>query len=276
MFILPNDKLSVYHDAPDRGIFEFRDDRIHNVEIVLNDAHNNKSTLEFKVKSILPSAQHIIYPSENNLIMMPYERSNRFRSENISVLIPAGSLYDTIDFSYKKDNGTPQMLSDVHYVHNRFTPVHKAYTLSIKPTRIPAGEESKLLIVQLSDDFIKSALSSTYNEGYVTAEALSFGMFFVGIDTIPPVIYANGLSSGADLTGRSEIRIKVTDELSGIKAYEPVIDGNWALFEYDQKNDVLIYRFNPKRIIKNTNHSLSLKVSDNKDNLSYFSCDFAW
>lgn len=276
MFILPNDKLSVYHDAPHRGIFNFRDDRIHNVEIVLTDAYNNKSTLNFKVRSMLPSSQNIVYPSENNLVMMPYGRSNRFRSENISISIPAGSLYDTIDFSYKKDNGTPQMLSDVHYVHNKFTPVHKAYTLSIKPTHIPAGKESKLLIVQLSDDFNKSPLSSTFTEGYVTADALSFGMFYVGIDTIPPVIYANGLSSGADLTGRSELRIKITDELSGIKAYEPAIDGKWALFEYDQKNDVLIYRFNPKRIMKNTNHSLTLKVSDKKDNLSYFSCDFVW
>jgi hypothetical protein len=123
------------------------------------------------------------------------------------------------------------MLSDVHYVHNKYTPVHKAYTLSIKPTHIPAGKESKLLIVQLSDDLIKSPLSSTFTEGYVTADALSFGMFYVGIDTIPPVIYANGLSSGADLTGRSELRIKITDELSGIKAYEPAIDGKWALLE---------------------------------------------
>jgi hypothetical protein len=48
------------------------------------------------------------------------------------------------------------------------------------------------------------------------------------------------------------------------------------LFEYDQKNDVLIYRFDEKRIARGTKHSLSLKVTDNKDNTGYFSRDFTW
>ena len=275
-FILPNDKLTVYHDSPDRGIFNFRDDKVHNIEIILSDANNNKATLDFKVRSKLPATQYITHPANNNVIRMPYSRSNRFRAANISISIPAGSLYDTIDFSYKRDTGTPQMLSDVHYIHNKFTPVHKAYTISIKPTSIPEGKESKLLIVQLSDDFNKSALNSTFTEGYVNADALSFGMFYVGIDTIPPEIFANGLSSESDLTGRSELRLRIVDELSGIKAYEPMIDGKWALFEYDQKNNALIYRFDPKRIAKGTRHNLSLKVSDNKDNQSFFSSDFTW
>ena len=96
----------------------------------------------------------------------------------------------------------PSMLSDLHSVHNKFTPVHKAYTLSIKPTRVPAGKESKMLIVQLGDDKRKSALNSTWSDGYLTAEVLSFGNFYIGIDTIAPVISANGLVPGANLTGR--------------------------------------------------------------------------
>jgi len=64
--------------------------------------------------------------------------------------------------------------------------------------------------------------------------------------------------------------------LSGIKSYEPAIDGKWALFEYDQKNDVLIYRFDPVRLTKGTTHSLTLKVTDNKENQSNYSCDFKW
>ncbi len=55
-----------------------------------------------------------------------------------------------------------------------------------------------------------------------------------------------------------------------LKSYEPVIDGKWALFEYDQKNNLLIYSFDPKRIQKGTKHNLSLKVTDNLDNLSTY------
>ena len=81
---------------------------------------------------------------------------------------------------------------------------------------------------------------------------------------------------GANLTGKKEIRIRITDELSGIKSYDPSIDGNWALFEYDQKNDMLIYRFDEIRIKKGSEHNLSLKVTDNKDNSSVYKCNFIW
>jgi hypothetical protein len=66
------------------------------------------------------------------------------------------------------------------------------------------------------------------------------------------------------------------DDLSGIKSYEPSIDGKWALFEYDQKNDVLIYKFDPERITKGSKHTLSLKVTDNRENQSEFLVEFKW
>jgi hypothetical protein len=105
---------------------------------------------------------------------------------------------------------------------------------------------------------------------------MSFGNFYIGIDTVAPVISANGLIPGAVLTGRTEMKIKITDDLSGIKSYEPSIDGNWALFEYDPKYNVLIYNFDKQRITQGSKHSLSLKVTDNKNNTSFYSCDFTW
>jgi len=80
----------------------------------------------------------------------------------------------------------------------------------------------------------------------------------------------------SDLSGRTELRIRITDDLSGIKGYEAQIDGKWALFEYDLKNDVLIYRFDPKRIEKGSKHILTLKVFDNKNNINEFTTDFRW
>ena len=203
-------------------------------------------------------------------------RNNKFVSENISITVPEGALYDTLYFAYSSTPGTKGMLSDLHYVHNRFTPLHKAYSLSIKPRIIPDGKESKMLIVQQGSDLKNIAMNTFWSDGYLTTESLSFGNFFVGIDTVAPVISANGLASGAILTGKKEIKIKITDDFSGIKSYEPTIDGKWALFEYDQKNNLLIYRFDEKRITPGTRHSLSLKVADNKDNISMYNCTFTW
>jgi Peptidase family M23 len=275
-FVLPGDKLSVYSNVTNRGVFNFNDDRSHIAEILVTDVNNNKSTLSFPVKARSEKSQSYAGVIDKNLKVMPYNRINKFSSENVSVNIPVGALYDTLNFSYKKDEGTNEMLSDLHYIHNKFTPVQKAYTLSIKPTFIPAGKESKMLIVQLNDDLKKSAMNSNWTDGYLSAEVLSFGKFYIGIDTVPPVVLSNGLVSGANLTGKKEIRIKITDDLSGIKSYEPSIDEKWALFEYDQKNDLLIYKLDDTRITKGTKHKLSLKVIDNKDNISLYNCDFIW
>ena len=275
-FVSPNDKLSAYKKVSNRGIFNFNDSKIHHVEILLTDVHSNKSSLTFKVKSEVQGAEEESKAPIEDLMAMPYNKTNKFRAEGLLLSIPARAFYDTLFFSYKKESGRPGMLSDVHHIHNKFTPVHKPYSISVKPSRIPAGKESKMLLVQLSDDLKKSALSSTFSDGYVTANALSFGKFFVGIDTLAPLISPNGLVNGADLTSRKEIKIKITDELSGIKDYEPVIDGEWALFEYDQKNNVIIYRFDPQRITKGTKHKLTLKVTDNKDNQSFYNCEFTW
>ena len=275
-FLLPNDKLSVYQDVVNRGIFNFNEDRTYHVEITVADIHNNKSTLSFKVKGIPPKSLEKQVSTDDNVNIMPYNRSNRFNTEDVSLSFPAGSLYDTLYFKYRKASGPNEMLSEIHYIHDKFTPVHKAYTLSIRPSVIPEGMESKMLIIQLSDDFKKSGLSSTFNDGVVTAKPTSFGMFYVGIDTVAPMITTNSLTPGIDLSGKKDIRIRIYDDLSGIKEYEPYIDGKWALFEYDQKNNIIIYRFDPERIARGTKHNLTLKVSDNVDNTSFYNCDFEW
>jgi hypothetical protein len=131
-------------------------------------------------------------------------------------------------------------------------------------------------LVRLDDDLNRVAATSSWTGAYLTADLLSFGRYYIGIDTIAPFISANGLVNGANLTGKKEIRIRIKDDLSGIKSYEPLIDGNWALFEYDQKSDLLLYKFDETRIKKGSEHILSLKVTDNKDNSRLFKCNFTW
>jgi hypothetical protein len=275
-FILPNDKLSAYKDFINRGIYNFNDNRIHHAEITVTDVHKNRSVLSFKIKAQSEKSRDLSKLPDKNITLMPFNRRNEFVTDNLTVRIPAGALYDTLYFEYRSVSGNKEMYSDLHYIHNRFTPLQKAYTLSIKPDKIPAGKETKMLIVHLGDDMKKSATNSSWSDGYLTTEIMSFGKFFVGIDSIAPVILTTGLFPGVNLTGKKDIRIRITDDFSGIKSYEPSIDGRWALFEYDSKNNLLIYRFDEKRIIKGAKHDLVLKVSDNMDNISVYNCDFTW
>ncbi|MDP4221715.1 MAG: M23 family metallopeptidase [Bacteroidota bacterium] len=276
-FVLPNDKLSLYHNVKNRGIVSFNDDKRHHIEIITADVSNNKSILSFYARSTVPVKQAVgDKTNSNNSAIMPFNRTNRLVSGNVIVSIPSGALYDTLRFEFSRIPCKSNMCSDIYNIHNRYTPVHKPYTLSIKPDSIPSGKESKLLIIQLSEEMKKIPLPSWWANGYLNANPSVFGTFFVGIDTVPPQISLNGFAQGANMSGRTEIRIKINDDLSGIKSYDPQIDGKWALFEYDQKNNLLVYRFDEKRIMKGMKHDFVLHVTDNCGNVSKIDRQFIW
>lgn len=276
-FVLPNDKLSAYEKVINNGVTDFRDGNKHRIDLVVGDINNNKSSLTFFVKAVPPDiTSDRDHGKKTDAVVMPFNRNNRFVSDKIVVSIPSGTLYDTLFFEFKRFPGRPDGYSEIYQVHNRYTPVHKSYTLSIKPDRIPAGKESKMLIIQLLDNMQKVALPSAWENDYISARPGSFGNFYIGIDTVSPVVSSSGFTPGSNLSGRTSLRIKVLDDLSGIRTYTPYIDGKWALFEYDQKNNLLEYYFDPARIQKGRKHTLSLKVTDNKDNSITYTCDFTW
>ncbi len=275
-FVLPNDKLSVYKKLVNRGIYKFDDNMVHKAEIIVTDVSGNKTVLSFKIKGLKMVPGKINEGNTDDGILMPYNRSNHFESENVRVSLPGGSLYDTLYFRYKKVERSGGMLSDIHCIHNIYTPVNRPYSLLIKPDSVSESLRSKMVLIRLDDDRNRNAVNTTWKDGYLSAEVSSFGNYYAGIDTVGPEISVKGLVQGADLTGRDEIRIRITDDLSGINEYSAEIDGKWALFEYDQKNNVLIYTFDPSRIKSGMKHNLSVKVSDNKNNTSYFNYGFTW
>ena len=278
-FRLPNDRLSVYRNLINRGIINFNDNSRHTIELTVSDMHGNRSVLSFPVTSKPSPANREKSSGQANSrtgTLMPFDRNNRFVTKDVAVNISTGTLYDTLWFQFGKSPGEDGMYSDIFDIHNIYTSLHKSYSLSLKPSKLPAGKESKLLILQIDKKGRKNPVSSSWDKGFVTASPRTFGTFFIGIDTVPPRITTSGFSSGVNLSGRAELRIKISDDLSGIKSYDPLIDGKWALFEYDQKNNVLIYTFDATRIRKGTKHTLMLKVTDNCDNESTLETEFLW
>jgi hypothetical protein len=276
IFVLPNDKLSLYKNFMNNGLYEFNDSKSHAVKIIVKDGKNNTSALSFTVRPEMSTASLKSIDQDSSIRRMPFGKSNSFVSEGIKITIPEGALYDTLNFRYSKSEGNGKLLSDIHHIHDRFTPLQKAIGLSIRPDSIPPGKSSKLLIIQLDDKMNQNAVGGTFSDGYVNADLMSFGNFSVTLDTIPPAIAANGLADGIDLSDRKEIRIKISDNLSGIKAYTGTIDGNWVLFEYDPKNELLVYKLDPERITQGRKHKLILTVTDNCKNPSSISRVFTW
>ena len=96
---------------------------------------------------------------------------------------------------------------------------------------------------------------------------------FVRFSQIAPEIKPN---TDFNNLKNNKISFTIKDEFSDIKSYNGYIDNNWALFEYDQKNDELFYNIDSERLQKNSEHELELFIIDNKDNISTYYTTFYW
>ncbi len=273
LFIQPGNRLSMYDGHVRRGVLRFSDDGEHEIKITVTDNHGNKSWITFRVRSV---SQPPLPPAEISCSkILPWGKASDFSADGIRISFPAGSLYDTLFFDYKVRNHTRTFLSPVHSVHNETVAVHDRYRLSIRPDTVPAGRESKLCLAQVSSKGIPSYTGGEFKYGFVSGDVNKLGDYAVTIDTVPPVIKPSFVK-GANLTGRQAFTVTITDDFSGIRSYETLIDGKWSLAEYDAKNNLLIYRPEKEYIKENTLHLMELTVTDNRGNRSVLKSEFRW
>ena len=283
MYIEPNNRLSVYDHHVDRGIVSFADSAQHKAMVMVSDLHGNISRLNFSFSYMQDETEVESSPSFiSDLVIIPiflrksYERDFLFQRQGIKVTIPANALYDEIDFEYNVSKRTKSLYSDVYRIHNIYTPLHKSISIEIAADSLPARLRDKALLARINGNEKLSNAGGTYKDGVVATSSGTFGAFAIAVDTIPPRIVPINIKNGANLRGVKNIRFKITDSFSGINTYNGWIDGQWALFEYDAKNDLIRYEFDAERLDKNVKHSLLLQVTDGKDNMAEYKADFFW
>ena len=281
MYIEPNNRLSIYDRHISRGIVSFPDSESHTALVVVRDFHGNSSHLNFTFEYAPDTSHPAPFPSQFSELMTlrgiskpMYQRELTHTQQGIRVVIPAGALYDEIDFTCCVSGILKGLYSKAYKIHDHGTPLHKAMTVEIAADSLPERLREKALMVYIEPDGKRSSVGGKYNNGVVSAESRVFGEFAIGVDTVPPRLMPVNIKNGADMRGSKNIGFKITDDFSGIGSYNGWIDGQWALFEYDAKNDLLYYNFDADRLSKNTQHTLELKITDNKGNTAEYKAKF--
>ncbi|MDR1172956.1 MAG: peptidoglycan DD-metalloendopeptidase family protein [Bacteroidales bacterium] len=282
MYIEPNNRLSVYDRQLDRGITSFPDSGIHKALVVVRDFHGNNSRLNFTFEYAPGAPGTPVSPQIPEMFMLPgthesmYKRKFTHVQPGLRVTIPADALYNEIDFTCVASRRPKGLYSDAYKIHNPGTPLHKAMTIEIAADSLPERLREKALVVQIEPSGRRSSAGGTYRDGVVCTDSRVFGEFAIGVDTVPPRITPVNIKNGANMRGVPNIRFKIGDNFSGINTYSGWIDGQWALFQYDAKNDLLYYCFDTDRLTKNTQHALELKVTDSKGNTAEYRAKFTW
>jgi len=283
MYMEPNNRLSVYDRHINRGIVSFSDSVKCKAWVVVSDFHGNSSRLDFSFEYIPEKALHT--PVFSNILeTFPFpektegmhKKELKHAGQGIQVVIPANALYDDIDFTCTVSAVSEGLFSKAYKIHDPTTPLHKAMTIEIVADSLPARLCNKALLVRIDSNGQRSSAGGAYRDGVVYATSSVFGEFAISVDTVPPRIAPVNFKNGANMRGVKNMRFKITDDFSGISSYNGWIDGLWALFEFDAKNNLLYYTFDADRLTKNTTHKLELKVSDNKGNTAVYKASFTW
>lgn len=271
-FVEPCNKLRNFDFTENNGIFDPGFEGVHPVKIELKDSKGNIAVLEFSVEG----KYREMPPAEIDFIsVFECEQVNKLKTDEFSIELPEDALYKNLKFQYQTKEAANVYFSAIHQIHNQTVPLHKSATVSIKTKDLPQLLTEKALLVNINPENGKFAsLGGKYENGWITSEIRIFGNYAVRLDTVPPTIVPLSITNKNTLTEPDKIKFEIKDDLSGIGTIEGLIDGKWALFEYDAKNNLITHYFDDERFELNEQHNFKLTVTDNKGNSSVYEASF--
>lgn len=269
-WLQPGNHLPIYSCNKTKGIIIPEQDKSQNIKIKVTDSYGNSSSISFFIKGV----EKTMPVSLENTTPFVYNRNNFFQNDSFSINIPEYALYENIKFKYHSEPSDSIFYSAYYYAQNKTVPLHKKATIEIKTEQLPPNLQSKALIVNINPETEKYySIGGTYKNGKIKTKTRHFGVYTVAVDTIAPTIIPLSIKDNT-ITESNRIRFKISDDLSGINTFEGLIDGKWALFEYDAKRNMLTHYFDKNRFEMGKRHNLKLTVTDSKNNNSTFECTF--
>tara|TARA_B100001175_G_scaffold317822_1_gene336721 strand:+ start:61 stop:1740 length:1680 start_codon:yes stop_codon:yes gene_type:complete len=140
--------------------------------------------------------------------------------------------------------------------------VNEKDTLKLRQTFIAKKTKKKL-----------SFLPTTFDKGHWKTKVKDMGDFTMARDSIDPKISPTNFKANQWLSKLKYLKIKISDDFSGIKSYRGSINGEWVLFEYEPKRELLTYDFSDK-IFELAKHELKLEVVDYVGNKAVYETTF--
>ena len=173
----------------------------------------------------------------------------KIEEDDFSINFSKSSLFDTLYFEFLKDES---------YKFKNSHPIKNNIVVTLKTKK--ANDQNKTHIYAINDDDI-SFVGGKWDENEISFSTNSLLNYKILKDTIKPEIQPKTINQNI-------ISFKIDDKMSGINSYEASINNEWILFEYDNKNKMIISKKkNPNIPFKG---KFVLIVSDNAENKSIY------
>lgn len=162
-------------------------------------------------------------------------------------------------------------------MHDGSVPLHKSFTLSFDISQYPPKEQKQLFIGRINKKGYISYVRTKRKKGKLYMNSRTLGNYKLATDFKKPTISPKGFKKNQNLTNYRFLKVRIKDDLSGIKKYSATIDGKWILMEYEPKTGMLTYDFNDSIYTQKSvgrKHTLKIVVSDNVNNTNVYIATF--
>ncbi|MBI95053.1 MAG: hypothetical protein CMB94_01710 [Flammeovirgaceae bacterium] len=183
-----------------------------------------------------------------NFIEIENDKIYDLDNKNLKLEIANNNIFDTMYVEFEKKIDTIEK-----FIFKNSLPLKKVVSVTLKPKNTYNKEKSFIYDISNKPSFI----GGVWEENNIVFKTSELSEYSILEDKEPPVI--ERVKFNNDL-----MVFRIYDELSGIKSYEGRINNNWILFEYDNKNDIIISK--KKNSIQSFKGRFVLEVIDNTNN----------
>ncbi len=252
--------LSIIKTDSLRGIIPVEPNLASTYRIEVSDYFGNLSTITVPVE--YDAATPIVKEEPvTSKYFIKVNKDSNFEKDNMSVFFPAGTFYDDFNLNFDVKNNRI-------YIHDDTVPVHSNFTITIKDSSYPEELRDKLYIGR------GNSYNGTIRKGDVfTAKSKTLGQFGLVLDTIKPTIKIVKPIQDKWISDVKKIDFIINDSSSGIKSYNGYLNGNWILFEYENKTKKITHTFDDTMLAEGAN-DLKIEVIDNVGNSAIFETHF--
>ncbi|MFA7492192.1 MAG: M23 family metallopeptidase [Proteiniphilum sp.] len=265
-FLEPGNRLPFY-ETENNGYIDIDEERVYHLRYELEDHYGNRLTYNFTVTGKLQP----IPEREECDNRMRWNSYNSYTDTGFQLLISRGNLYDDICFSHSSIR-SPNHYSDIHQVNNIPVALHDRAEIWIGMHVDTLQNKQNLGIVRISNNGSESWIGGEYIHGGVSAAIRELGdRYAISADTVAPVITPIEETSWAS---QKRIRIRLTDNKSGIRSFRGEINGEFVLFTHDSKSSVYTYRFDEDRIGNGQQQLFTFTATDGAGNHTEYQYSF--
>ena len=248
-----NSNLSFLKNNSFNGIINSDTYKDNSVTIKISDWNKNSSYIKFRLKSVTTKSEDISYQGIEVLRNQDYTLN-----KNSSIIeINKNTFYDDLLLNISYDSDTLDLGKEKN-------PFRSSLRVKLPHKIIDTMQLRQSFVGKIINDRV-NYLSSKKNNSYIYANTSSLGRYIISRDTLEPEIKPINFKNNANIKGKRSLRLRLKDELSGIKKYSSYINGIWALFEYEPKSNLIFHNLSDG-IINNGENELIIKYEDGVGN----------